>query len=40
MKASVEKEIKDLKESWKRKETGMSVNEYTITLHELYKKLK
>ena len=35
----VEKEIKELQEAWKLGQTGMSVNEYTSTLHHLYQKL-
>ena len=37
---NVEKEIKELQQAWKLGQTGMSVNEYTSTLHQLYKKLK
>jgi hypothetical protein len=40
MKDAIKKEILDLQEAWKKGITGMSVNEYTSTLHELYKKLK
>ena len=36
----VKEEIKNLQESWSKGNTGMSVNEYTSTLHQLYKKLK
>ena len=37
---NVQKEIKELQEAWKAGQTGMSVNEYTSTLHQLYQKLK
>jgi hypothetical protein len=40
MKDAIKKEILDLQEAWKKGITAMSVNEYTSTLHELYKKLK
>jgi len=40
MKNQIEQEIKDLQNAWKSGFSGMSVNEYTSTLHQLYKKLK
>lgn len=40
MKAKIEKEIKDLQSAWANGCTGMNVNEYTTTLHILYKKLQ
>lgn len=40
MKAIIEQEIKDLQSQWKKGCACMSVNEYTSTLHQLYKKLK
>lgn len=38
--AKIDQQIKDLQESWKKGLTGMSVNEYTATLHQLYQQLK
>ena len=40
MKTTIEQQIKSLQDAWKKGLTGMSVNEYTSTLHQLYKKLK
>lgn len=40
MKTTIEQQIKSLQDAWKKGETGMSVNEYTCILHQLYKKLK
>jgi hypothetical protein len=40
MKTTIEKQIKDLQDAWKKGLTSMSVNEYTSTLHQLYKQLK
>lgn len=40
MATTIEKQIKNLQDAWKKGLTGMSVNEYTSTLHQLYKKLK
>jgi len=37
---TIENQIKELQNAWKKGTTGMSVNEYTSTLHQLYKKLK
>jgi hypothetical protein len=40
MKTKIEQEIKDLQNAWKNGFSGMSINEYTTTLHLLYQKLK
>jgi uncharacterized protein YukE len=36
----LKKELRDLTESWKSKQSGMSVNEYSTTFYQLSQKIK